>query len=227
MKFIVFGLGNYGASLCGKLVALGHEVIGVDIKLELVEKLKNDITHTIAMDAGSPDAVKSLPLRDVDAVVNAIGEDEGANIMLSALLKQLSVKRIICRVITPLQKTVLEAMDIQEFVYPEADSAERLAYKLDLKGFIDSYKINEKFQLIEVLVPERYIDQTIGDIDFISKYDIQPVTLIRSTEHKNILGTSHRLKQVIGLLTPETQLRRGDRLLLFGEVTKLEEFIED
>ena len=52
MKFIVFGLGNYGASLSGKLVSLGHEVIGVDIKLELVEKLKNEITHTIALDAG-------------------------------------------------------------------------------------------------------------------------------------------------------------------------------
>ena len=118
-------------------------------------------------------------------------------------------------------------MDIQEFVYPEADSAERLAYKLDLKGFVDAYKINEKFQLIEVLVPERYIDQTIGDIDFISKYNIQPVTVIRSTEHKNILVSSHRIKQVIGLLNAETQLRRGDRLLLFGEVNKLEEFIED
>ena len=123
MKFIVFGLGNYGSALSQKLISLGHEVIGVDTKMELVEKFKNDLTHTIALDAGSPDAVKSLPMRDVDAVVNAIGENEGANIMLTAVLKQLSVNRIICRVISPLQRTVLEAMDIQEFVYPEADSA--------------------------------------------------------------------------------------------------------
>ena len=42
MKFIVFGLGNYGSSLSQKLVSLGHEVIGVDQKMELVEKFKND-----------------------------------------------------------------------------------------------------------------------------------------------------------------------------------------
>lgn len=227
MKFIVFGLGNYGSSLSQKLVSLGHEVIGVDQKIELVEKFKNDLTHTIALDAGSPEAVKSLPLREVDAVVNAIGENEGSNIMLTAVLKQLSVKRIICRVITPLQKTVLEAMDIQEFVYPEADSAERLAYKLDLKEVTESYRINDKFQIVEVVVPDRYIDHRIGELDFLEKYAIQLITITRSVEQKNILGNANRVKQVTGILTPETLLRRGDRLLIFGEVSRIEDFIEE
>jgi trk system potassium uptake protein len=226
MKFIVFGLGTYGASLSQRLVSLGHEVIGVDLKMELVEKWRESITHTVALDAGSPEAVNSLPLRDIDAAVNAIGENEGSNIMLTALLKQLSVRRIICRVITPLQKTVLEAMGIIEFVYPEADSAERMAYQLDLKGVMDSYKINEKYQVVEVMVPERYIDQRISEIDFEGKYKIQPITIIRSVEEKNILGSSLKVKQVVGLLRPEMLLRRDDRLLLFGETEKLEDFIE-
>ena len=55
MKFIVFGLGNYGASLSQKLVTLGHEVIGVDIRLEVAEKWKNSLTHTVALDAGTPE----------------------------------------------------------------------------------------------------------------------------------------------------------------------------
>ncbi len=227
MKFIVFGLGNYGSSLSQKLVSLGHEVIGVDTKMELVEKFKNDLTHTIALDAGSPDAVKSLPMRDVDAVVNAIGENEGANIMLTAVLKQLSVKRIICRVISPLQKTVLEAMDIQEFVYPEADSAERLAYKLDLKDVTESYKISDKYKIIEVVLPERYIDQQVANVDFVGKYNIQLVTITRFVEQKNVLGTVNRIKHVVGILRPDTVFRRGDRLLLFGEVGELEDFIEE
>ncbi len=227
MKFIVFGLGNYGSSLSQKLVSLGHEVIGVDQKMELVEKFKNDLTHTIALDAGSPEAVKSLPIKDVDAAVNAIGENEGSNIMLAAVLKQLSVKRIICRVITPLQKTVLEAMDIQEFVYPEEDSAERLAYKLDLKDVTESYRINDKFQIVEVVVPDRYVDHRIGEIDFKGKYAIQLITITRNVEQKSILGTNNKVKQVVGILTPETLLRRGDRILIFGEISRIEDFIEE
>ena len=177
MKFIVFGLGNYGGALASKLISLGHEVIGVDKSMSLVEKFKHAITHTISLDAGSPEAVRSLPLKEVDVVINAIGENEGSNIMLTALLRQLSVNRIICRVITPLHQTVLEAMGIEEFVYPEADSAERLAYRLDLKGVIDSFKITDRYQLIEVRTPERYVDRKLSDINFL-KYPVQPVTLL-------------------------------------------------
>ena len=62
MKFIVFGLGNFGASLCQQLVSLGHEVIGVDQKMELADKYKHAITHTIALDSTSKEAVAQLPL---------------------------------------------------------------------------------------------------------------------------------------------------------------------
>lgn len=226
MKFIVFGLGNYGGALASKLIALGHEVIGVDKSMTLVEKYKQAITHTISLDAGAPEAVKSLPLNEVDVVINAIGENEGSNIMLTALLRQLSVKRIICRVITPLHQTVLEAMGIEEFVYPEADSAERLAYRLDLKGVVDSFKITDRYQLIEVRIPERYADRKLADIDFL-KYPVQPVTLLRQSEERSLIGTKHKVKQVVGVLTPDTKLRSDDILVLFGEVDKLEKFIED
>jgi trk system potassium uptake protein TrkA len=226
MKFIVFGLGNYGGALASKLISLGHEVIGVDKSMSLVEKFKHAITHTISLDAGSPEAVRSLPLKEVDVVINAIGENEGSNIMLTALLRQLSVNRIICRVITPLHQTVLEAMGIEEFVYPEADSAERLAYRLDLKGVIDSFKITDRYQLIEVRTPERYVDRKLSDINFL-KYPVQPVTLLRPTDERSLIGTRHKVKQVVGVLTPDTILRRDDILVLFGEVEKLEEFIED
>lgn len=227
MKFIVFGLGNYGASLSSRLVMLGHEVIGVDKKMELVEKWNHQITHAVAMDATNPEGVKSLPLKDVDAVVNAIGEDEGVNIMLSALLRQNGVERIICRVTSPLQQTVLEAMNITEFVYPEGDSAERLAYRLDLKGVTDSFKISDKYKLVEIEVPVRYVNSRIGDIEFVGKYQIQPITIIRTMQSRNLLGTVHKTRHVHGVLTPDTVLQAGDHLLLFGPVENLEDFIED
>lgn len=227
MKFIVLGLGNYGAALSTKLVVLGHEVIGVDKKMQLVEKLNHQITHAISMDATSPDAIKGLPLKDVDAVINAIGEDEGVNIMASALLKQNGVKRVICRVTSPLQQTVLEAMNIKEFVYPEGDSAERLAYKLDLKGVTDSFKISDKFKLIEVELPSRYDDVKLADIDFLGKYQLQPVTIVREMQSRNILGTIRTTRVVQGVLTPDTRFEKGDKLLLFGDVVNLERFMEE
>ncbi len=161
MKFIVFGLGNYGSSLGRKLVELGHEVIGVDSSSERVEKMKNRLSVAIMMDATNRESIQDLPAKETDAVVIAIGENEGTIILLTALLKQIGVKRIICRVVSTLQKAILESMGITEFVYPELDSAERNAYTLDYRDVLDSHRICEKYQIAEVMLPGRYVNMKV------------------------------------------------------------------
>lgn len=226
MKYIVFGLGNYGTFLASKLSSLGHEVIGVDSRMEAVEQWKDQITHTICLDASNRDAVQSLPLKEMDAAIITIGENPGISIMVTALVKQLGARRVICRVISPLQQTVLESMNIHEFVYPESDSAERMAYKMDIKGVLDSYRISEEYQLMEVEAPQRYIGTAVGEINFIEEYGIKLVTLIRPVDEKNILGTIHTVRRVVETITPDIVLAKDDSLLLFGKVNKLERFVE-
>jgi trk system potassium uptake protein TrkA len=225
MKFIVFGLGNFGASLAMQLAQLGHEVIGVDHKLETIDKYKHAITHGIALDSTSKEAVEQLPLKDVDAAVVGIGENEGDNIMTTALLKQIGVQRIICRVITPLQKIVLEAMDIQEFVYPEAYSAERLALKLDLPGVIDSFQISTDFRLLEVAIPERYVGRAVNKLDLANRYRLVLVSILKKVKKKTIFSSEKSELQVMGIVPPETVLQKDDVLLLFGAPLDLEAFI--
>jgi trk system potassium uptake protein TrkA len=225
MKFIVFGLGTFGASLSIQLVQLGHEVIGVDHKLETVDKYKHAITQGIALDSTSKEAVEQLPLKDVDAAVVGIGENEGATIMTTALLKQIGVERIICRVTSPIQKIVLEAMDIHEFVHPEAYSAERLALKLDLPGVIDSFQINSDYRLLEVGVPERYINLSINNLNLANRYRLVLVSILKKVNKKNIFGNDKSELQVMGIVPPETILKKDDVLLLFGAPRDLEDFI--
>ena len=226
MKFIVFGLGSFGSALSIQLVQLGHEVIGVDSRMEKVDKYKHRLTHAITLDATSPEAVEQLPLQDVDAAIVAMGEDEGAIILTTALLKQLKVKRIICRVTSSLQKIVLEAMKIQEFVYPEEASAERLALKLDLPGVIDSFQINPNYRLLEVGVPQRYVGRTIAELDLAKRYRLVLVTILKKAGTKNTLGQDISELKVVGVIPPETKLQEKDVLLLFGAPGDLEQFIE-
>lgn len=225
MKFIVFGLGNFGASLAIRLIQLGHEVIGVDHRLETVDKYKHAITQGVALDATSKEAVEQLPLKDVDAAIVGIGENEGAVIMITALLKQIGVRRIICRVISPLQKIVLEAMNIQEFVHPEAYSAERLALKLDLPGVIDSFQITTDYRILEVNVPQRYINNLVNQLNLANRYKLVLVSILKKVNKKNLFGNDKSELQVMGIVPPETILQKDDVLLLFGTPPDLEKFI--
>jgi trk system potassium uptake protein TrkA len=227
MKFIIFGLGNFGSSLATQLVQLGHEVVGVDQDLERVEKIKHNITHAIALDGTSKEAVEQLPIKDIDAAIVGIGENASGSILTAALLKQMGVQRIICRVTSPLQKIVMEAMDIQEFVYPESFSAERLALKLDLPGVIDAFQINPNYRLIEVQVPQRYTGRTIKDLNLADRYKLVLVTILKKVMQKNVFGNNKSDLEVVGVVSPDTILQADDVLLLFGAFTDLEKFLSD
>lgn len=225
MKFIVFGLGNFGKALAIRLTELGHEVIGVDENLSKVEHLKEQITHTVCMDCTDIDAVSSLPLKDSNAVIVAIGENEAASLLATALLKQFDIKRIIGRVVSDLQRTVLEAMKIEEFIMPEEESAERLAVRLVNLNVIDSFKVSDEYSIIEAVVPDRYIGKTLLDADFTNKYKIIVLTTLQPTEVKK-KGIRKISNISTGIAKSTTILQKDDILVLFGNLKDINKMIE-
>jgi len=225
MKYIVLGLGHFGRSLGIHLTELGHEVIGADLKIQIVEQLKDKITHTVCLDTTDREAVSSLPLKDSDAVIIAIGEDEGASLLTTALVKQLGVKRIIGRVVSDLQKTVMEAMQIDECIMPEEEAAERLAMRLDNVDIVDSFKVSDRYSIIETKVPSKYVGMTLRDADLTNRYKVIVLTTVTVTDAVAKGKTVHR-KEASGIAKSDTLLCENDLLVLFGELSDIKKLIE-
>lgn len=226
MKYIIVGLGNFGASLSQKLTARGNEVIGIDNRMEKVDQYKEKISHTIQMDATDEFAVSGLPLEDTDVVIISIGEDQGANIMTTTLFKNMQVKRLISRAINPLHEKVLEAIGVNEIVHPEEETAERWAKKLTLNNVVDSFELSEDFSIIEAEVPEEHVGKSIKEIGFRGKYDLLVLTIIKKSEKKSLLGKSHTELKIQGVATPDQQLDEKDILVLYGSNKNLKEFLK-
>lgn len=226
MKYIVLGLGNFGKALAVRLTELGHEVIGVDNNMQKVNKLKEKITHTVCMDCTDREAISSLPLKDADAVIVAIGEDEASSLLATALLKQLKIKRIIGRVVSDLQKTVMEAMEIDDYILPEEESAERLAVRLANSAIIDSFKVSERFSIIEVVAPTRFEGVTIEEANITNEYQVivlATLTLSRTSES----GITKTYRNARGIATPETVIQPKDVLVLFGEMANINRMLKE
>ena len=217
MKYIVFGLGNFGASLAVKLTEQGNEVIGIDNNMDKVDGLKESVSHTVCLDSTDQFTVSGLPLKDTDVVVVAIGEDQGANIMTTAVLKNLKVKRLISRAITPLHETVLEAIGVDEIVHPEEETAERWAKKLCLKGVVDSFELTGKFSIVEINVPLKYVGKSLEEVGFRRKHNLVVLTTIKQEERKNKLGVNHKVLNVQGVASPQTILEENDLMVLYGD----------
>ncbi len=226
MKYIIVGLGIFGGYLAKRLTNLGHEVIGVDTSENRIELIKDSITHAIVMDATDQVAVKNLPLKDTDVVIIAIGEDIGASIMSTAIFKQLKSKRIIGRAINNLHETVIQAIGIDEIIHPEEETADRLAKRLEMKGVLDSLEISDEYNIVEVKVPERYVEMTVTEADIRKEYHLNILTIIKLEQKKNLLGINTPRKNVIGVVTPEYKFEAGDILLLFGKIKNIQDFLK-
>ncbi|MCL7764691.1 TrkA family potassium uptake protein [Polaribacter sp. Z014] len=227
MKYIIVGLGNFGAPLAEKLTTQGNEVIGIDNNMAKVELYKERISHTICMDSTDESTVSGLPLSDTDVVIIAFGEDQGANVMTTALFKNLQVKRLISRAINPLHEKVLNAIGIEEIVHPEEESAERWAKKLCLTNVVDSFELSADFSIIEVNIPTRYIGSTIREIQLRRKYNILALTTIKKTKVRSIVGRSRNEEQVQGVIAPDTVLDENDILVIYGANKDLRNFTNE
>ncbi|SHJ18651.1 potassium channel family protein [Flavobacterium haoranii] len=226
MKYIIFGLGNFGASLAQKLTEQGNEVIGIDSSMAKVDAFKEKISHTICMDATDEFTVSGLPLKETDIVLVAIGEDQGANIMATALLKYFEVKRLISRAINPLHEKVLQAIGVDEIVHPEEETAERWAKKLCLSNVVDSFELNDDYSIIEAKVPSDYIGKTVREVGFRREFDLLVLTIIKKVEVKSIVGKSKIETQIQGVASADNQLEADDILVLYGSNKDLQIFLK-
>lgn len=224
MKYIIVGLGNFGASLGEKLTSQGNEVIGIDNRMNKVDLFKEKISHTICMDATDEYTVTGLPLKETDVVIIAIGEDQGANVMATAMFKNFQVKRLISRAIDPLHEKVLIAIGVDEIVHPEEETAERWAKKLCLTNVVDSFELSDDFSIIEINIPEKYVGKTIREIQLRRNYNILALTTIKKTEIKSVVGKTRNEDQVQGVASPDTVLDKNDILVIYGSNKDLRKF---
>ncbi len=227
MKYIVVGLGVFGASISEKLAEMGNEVIGVDISMSKVEAIKEKITHAISLDATDMEAVKNLPLTDTDIVIIGIGEDKGANIMAAAVMKQMKVKRLISRAVDPLQRTVLETMGVDEIIHPEKETADRWAQKLNLEGVVDSFEIDSDFSIVETRIPEEYHKKTIKELNIKEQFDVIILTTMSVSPSKNELGTATEKASVNGVASANTILYKDDIMVLYGHNKNIKRLLEE
>jgi trk system potassium uptake protein len=226
MKIIVFGLGNFGASLAINLTETGNEVIGIDLHMEKVNLIKDKIAHAICMDATNELAYQSIPIKDSDMAVIAIGENEGAAIITTAIIKKIGNIKIIGRSLSPIHDTVLQAMGIDNIIHPEKESAERLTKKINLKSMVDNFDLDQNYSISEIKSTSDFEGKTLLELDFRNNYNLNIITILRKKERTSLLGPKTAVNEVTGMPTKDTIIQKDDILVVFGRNNDITKFCD-
>lgn len=226
MKFIVIGLGYFGSKLATSLTAQGHEVIGIDNRWERIDELKDSITQVMVMDTTNERAVQSLPLDDTDAVIVAIGEDVGSSILTLSILKNLNVKRVVGRVISPLHQTILHQIGIEETIHPEEDTAISLISSLQLQQALRITEIDSEHIMAELFVPEKYVGHTPETMNLDQRFGLKLIAIKPEPVEKGVFSKIKKSYSANLDFDIHQKLKRADILVIVGKLKQIQKFCE-
>lgn len=219
MKYIVIGLGNYGSMLAEELSAVGCEVIGADIKESRVEAIKDKVATAFVMDATDEQALNVLPLKSVDVVIVAIGENFGASIRVVALLKQQKVAHIYARAIDRVHRAVLEAFSLDRILTPEEDAARKMVQQLDFGGNVDSFQVDNDYYVVKFALPARFVGYSVNELKWAEEFRLKIIGIVRENKVENFLGVSVTEPRVANELSGDDVIREHDLVVCYGKYT--------
>lgn len=223
MRYLIIGLGIYGSNLALDLTALGHEVIGADNRLNNIEAIKDYISTVYQVDSTEESALSVLPLKNVDLVIVAIGENFGASVKTVALLKKMGVKHIYARAIDKLHESILEGFGIDRILTPEQRAAADLTKEMELGSNVTSMSVDSGNYILKFKVPEYFIGERYDRLG-IEDFSLRIIAVTRLRPRTNILGISHREPSVIDLADPDLTVEADDIIIAIGPSKGFKDF---
>lgn len=174
-QYCVIGLGSFGYYLARKLYQMDHDVLAVDINAELVQRIKDEVSQAVCGNVLDKRLLGSLGLEDVDAVIVSLGDRIDASILVTLYLKELRVKEIIAKAVTEDHAKILSKIGATQVVYPERDTAFKVARMLDNPSLMDTLSIAEGYSIVEIAPPRSFIGKSLKELDLRNTYNVQVV----------------------------------------------------
>ncbi|MGN0327993.1 MAG: potassium channel family protein [Lachnospira sp.] len=202
-SILLIGLGRFGKHIALHLNKLGHEVMAVDTNESRVESVLPFVTNAQIGDSTNADFLTSLGIGNYDVCIVAIGNDFQSSLETTSLLKELGAKLVVSRASMDVQEKFLLRNGADEVVYPEKQLAKWTAIRYSADHILDYMELDSEHAMVEVPVPDEWVNHTISEIDIRKKFNI------------NIMGIKKNGKLELSL-SPDIVLGAGETMLVLG-----------
>jgi len=207
----VVGLGRFGSAVAVELVHLGHEVLGIDSSMAIVQALSNEITHVVQADVTDEESMTRLGLAEFDAAILGITDDLETSILATLLLKRLGIPRVVAKARNATHGEILQRVGADRVVYPERDTGLRVAHSWTSTAITDSLDVIEGYSVSRVAVPPALVGKTVAQAIVNRDYNVT-LLLIARGERVTVYPSASEV------------LRGGDILVMAGAMADMERF---
>ncbi|MGN1081611.1 MAG: potassium channel family protein [Acutalibacteraceae bacterium] len=164
-SILVIGTGRFGRHFAKKMNDLGNDVVIVDKDAAVISALEGDFTDAQIGDCTNEHIIKSLGVSHFDICFVAIGDDFQSSLVVTSLLKTHGAKYIVSKAKQDIQADLLRKIGADEIVYPEKETAEKLAVRHNAKNVFDFLPISSDFAIVEIPILPSWIGKTVVEAD--------------------------------------------------------------
>jgi trk system potassium uptake protein len=207
-QFGVLGLGRFGQKVAKELCLRGHEVIVMDKEESKVNQIKDLVTHAYIGDMTDETALREANMQNCEVVVIGQSSSIEANLLATQLCKELKIQKLVVKAQSTLHGKILNKLGVDMIVYPEQDTAVKLADKLTLSGVLDYMQVTKEFDVIEMRAGKDFDNKALKELNLRTKYNVAIIAIRRGQDSMmNLDG--------------ETVIVDGDILILMGKIDDL------
>lgn len=176
-NILVIGMGRLGRHLAIDMQNLGNDVMIVDKHEEQIEELAPLFTDSFCGDCTKEGVLRSLGVNNFDVVFVTIGENFQSSLEITAMLKDLNAKRVVSKAKRDSQARFLINVGADEVIYPERETAEKLAIRYNAENIFDSIELTEEYAIYEVATPPGWVGKTIAGLNVRQAHHVDVIAI--------------------------------------------------
>lgn len=204
-RFIIIGLGNFGASVAETLHSIGHDVATLDRDPERVDAMAQIATKAAVGDGTDVTTLRRIGAEDADAAVISTGDDITASAMTALMLRDLGMEELYVKVTSRDHARLIEKIGVTETIFPERESGARLGKRISSRLLLNYVPLGSGFSLQEMAVPEKWVGRSLRELQLPRRNGISVVAV-----HDMLAD------QIQPVPDPDAPLKESDTLIVAG-----------
>ena len=142
-SILVIGAGQFGTLIAKRMEQLRCEVMAVDINEDCINDIMPYVTNAKIGDGTNEEFLRTLGIDDYDVCFVTLGSHFQTSLETTSLLSELGAKKVISRATNDVQMKFLLRNGADEVVYPEKQTALRLATKYASDSILDYFHLEK------------------------------------------------------------------------------------
>ena len=211
----IVGAGRFGMALAQSLAESGTEVLLIERNGSLVQAASGVVAYAVQGDATQARVLEEAGLKECDIAVVAVGSNIEVSTLATVICKELGIPRVIAKATSEMHGKILAKLGADQVIFPDRDSAHRLAHAIASNGAFDLLEISEGCSIAEIDVPESCREKTLAQADLRNKTGVTVLCIRRLHENP-------KKPRAVMIPGPNDQLHPDDKLSVFGTTKQID-----